>query len=207
MTVGRTDPAFFEAKYTAAEGHDPWRFATDPYEQGRYRVLVAALGADRFERAFEPGCSIGAFTRHLAPRCRHVDAIDFAPSAIVEAERRNADLGGVIHEVGAFPDWAVDNACRYDLVCLVEIGYYFDADELATHAASVVDHMLTDDGTVLAGHWTGDSPDHVLPGVEVHDIVDSVFCRHGLVRVIDRQWHDGFVVDCWTAADRRRPGG
>ena len=36
----------------------------------------------RYRRAFEPGCSIGALTRHLALICDQVEAMDIAPSAV-----------------------------------------------------------------------------------------------------------------------------
>ena len=72
-----------------------------------------------------------------------------APTAIAEATRRNADLAGIVHQVGSLPQWAVDRPYRYDLVCLVEVGYYFEADPLARIATFLADDVLTDEATVL----------------------------------------------------------
>ncbi len=197
MTTASTRSEFFEAKYAAAVDHDPWRFASDAYEQERYRTMLSLLGDERFDRALEPGCSIGTFTRLLAARCTTVIAIDFAPTAIAEAAGRNADLEGVTHRVGSFPEWPCSHGGRFDLVCFLELGYYFDRCRLGEVAETVGRELLTDGGVVLAGHWTGSSPDHVLSGDEVHDVLDRSLSRVGLRRDGDRRRHTGFVADLW----------
>ena len=54
---------FFDAKYRTAE--DPWDFALDGYELGRYVDLVSHVDPARHRRVFEPGCSIGVLTEML----------------------------------------------------------------------------------------------------------------------------------------------
>ena len=53
--------------YSAAD--DPWGFEERWYERRKYAISLAQLPAERYHRAFEPGCSIGVFTRLLAQRC------------------------------------------------------------------------------------------------------------------------------------------
>jgi SAM-dependent methyltransferase len=193
----RTDPAFFEAKYRTAPGHDPWRFADDADEQRRYRTLDELLGTRRFRAALEPGCSIGVFTRRLAERSGEVDAIDVASTAVAEASRRNADLPTVHHEVGRFPEWALARKRRYDLVCLVEIGYYVDADRLRDIAQATVLDLLAPGGTILLSHWTGHSDDHVISGDEVHRVVGEVLGCTGLARADGPVRRPHFVAEVW----------
>jgi SAM-dependent methyltransferase len=195
--AARTDPAFFEAKYRDDPHHDPWHFADDGYEQSRYRSLDRLLGGRCYGRAFEPGCSIGAFSRLLARRCDEVDAIDVSATAIREAAHRNRDLRNVHHAVGAFPHWPFRPGHRYDLVCLVEIGYYFAPDEIGRAAGDVADRLLVSGGDVLVSHWTGDSEDHVLGGLEAQRLIARSLAASGLEPATGRRIAAGFVAERW----------
>ncbi len=79
-----------------------------------------------------------------------------------------------------------------DLIVLSELAYYFDCDELARLAARLGD-TLRNGGTLLAVHWLGISPDHILHGDEVHEILGRALpLRHQL-----SQRHEGFRLDRW----------
>ncbi len=159
-----SSPGFFEAKYQSAT--DPWRFATDPYEQQRYKALTAAIDHRRYRHAFEPGCSIGVFTERLAGLCDLVEAIDFSPTASALTRVRCADLSNVRVQCAALPQ--ANPSVGYDLLVLSEIGYYFELDRWAALSAALVNVMPLG-GTVLAAHWLGDSTHHRLTGDQVHD--------------------------------------
>jgi predicted TPR repeat methyltransferase len=163
-----TARAFFESVYEASE--DPWSFATDPYEQGRYRHIVSLLGDRTFARGFEPGCSVGVLTEMLAPHCEHLLATDISTVAVGRARARCAALPQVEVRQGALPDDLP--TAPVDLVVLSEIGYYFDEVALAGVVAGVAER-LTADGVLIAAHWTGHSPDHVLSGHDVHRLLDA----------------------------------
>lgn len=170
----RADPDAFEARYRDAPGNDPWRFATSAYEQGRYDTAIAALGARRFARAFEPGCATGELTARLARRCDRVVALDPSPTALRAAARRTAGLDGVELRRGALPEDWPDGT--FDLLVLSEIGYYFDRAtwrELVERAVTAA----TSGAWLLAVHWTGHSEDHVLHGDTVHRILGEVVGR------------------------------
>jgi SAM-dependent methyltransferase len=158
----RVDPASFEAKY--AGGSDPWSFATSAYELGRYDATIDLLDGT-YRRAFEPACSIGVLTARLAERCTEVVAVDPSPSAVATARQRLTDRPGVRIEVGAIPEWWPDGS--FELVVFSELGYYWDRaglSELIDRLAGIVEPG----GDLVAVHWRGSSPDHVLHGDEVH---------------------------------------
>lgn len=179
----------FEDLYRADP--DPWQFTTSRYEQRRYDITVACLPRARYRAAFEPGCAIGELTRRLAARCDRVVALDAAPTAVGEAQRRCRSLAHVEVRLGELPaDWPSE---RFDLVVLSEIGYYFALDGLAALRDRAV-ASLESGGTLMAVHWRGQSDVHVLSGDTVHaSLRDS--------RGVDHVGHyeeDSFLLDVWT---------
>jgi trans-aconitate methyltransferase len=178
----------FEATYRTDV--DPWRFASSPYEHRRYDLTVASLLRRRYRRAFEPGCSIGELTRRLATRCDTVAACDGAPTAVAEARRRCQPWPNARIEVAVVPgDWP---AGPFDLIVLSEIGYYFDPQALAGIRDRAVE-SLEEGGTLVAVHWRGTSPDHVLHGDEVH----ACLHRAGGLSPAGTYRDDGFILDVW----------
>jgi len=164
----RVDLDDFEQRYAAAA--DPWGFESSHYEQRKYDVTVASLPRERYSRCFEPGCSIGVLTGRLVDVADEVVAMDASPSAIDRARQRLAGVAGVELVVGAIPeDWP---GGLFDLVVLSEIGYYWDAPALATIVARAK-RATVPHGQIVAVHWLGSSPDHLLSGEEVHRILDA----------------------------------
>ena len=202
-----TSREFFEDLYLA--DRDPWQFADDAYERGRYGLLLEHVPAGQYDTAFEPGCSIGVLTRQLSDRCRRVIAIDIAETAVAEARRRCADRPGVELARGELPDDLPVEPV--DLVVLSEIGYYFTEPALGDLAHRIGD-LINPDGCVVAVHWTGHSSDHVLHGRDVHRILGT---RLGLDHRMGAEHRrdpspapdgrqadavtDGFLLDVWDA--------
>lgn len=81
------DRRYFDSMYGADA--DPWGFDSRFYERRKYALTLAALPRERYVRAVEPGCSNGAFTELLAPRCDELIAFDFVEDAV---ERRLATV-------------------------------------------------------------------------------------------------------------------
>ena len=200
MTAGRgptqetTSAAFFEAKYAAVD--DPWDFATDPAERARYADLLSMLGDRRYERGFEPGCSIGELSVLLAPRCASLLAIDISSIAVDRARRRCRDLPQVELRVGRLPDdLPTDHRGAFDLVVFSEVGYYFDRPTLRR----LIDRLaalLEPGGELVAVHWTGRSDDHLITGEAVHEELGT--CR-GLVEIA-AEARPGYVIGKWGRA-------
>jgi SAM-dependent methyltransferase len=183
-------PVAFEDKYRTDD--DPWNFAHSPFEQGRYDDILDCLAARTFRHAYEPGCSVGALTERLAPRCQRLFANDVSPTVVQRARERCRDLANVTITVGSVLD---EPPLALDLVVFAEIGYYFDVEQLA----AVVDRLraaLVAGGCFVGCHWLGESADHQLHGSVVHTQLarslepDCAFTRH--------RGRPDYVIDVWT---------
>jgi SAM-dependent methyltransferase len=190
-TSNRQSRAFFEARYQASS--DPWRFASSPYELNRYQATLNALSRSNYRRAFEPGCSVGVLTAALARRVEHLIACDIAETAVACAKERCRGLRHVqIFQRDATrgpPDGT------FDLMVFSELGYYFSATRLNALARTMAGH-LQPDGEFVAVHWLGSSPDHVLHGDVVHEVLaENLPCKW-----IGGCRHAGFRIDSWRRA-------
>jgi SAM-dependent methyltransferase len=188
------DPAAFERRYQL--NPDPWNFAHSPYEQERYAIMLRTLGRARYEAAYEPGCSIGEFTALLAARCHRVVASDVSPSAVAAARKRCAAHGHVDITVGALPDQMPVG--RFDLIVFSELGYYFPEGQLQQIGASLYERLLPG-GELMAVHWLGNSPDHVLHGNDVARILRDCLSPYPVSERVERI-EESFRVDLWRRA-------
>jgi SAM-dependent methyltransferase len=182
--------AAFEAKYR--ESGDPWNFAGSCYERGRYELTLRSLMRTHYRRAFEPACSIGVLTAALAERCDEVQAVDIAPSAVAAARKRCADLPGVTIRCADVLRHRPEGP--FDLIVFSELGYYFEEEQLRRIAESL-GARLEAGGELLAVHWLGASPDHLLHGDQVHDILKAALMQSCAWIKGDR--HPGFRLDTW----------
>ena len=97
------DRRYFDSMYGADA--DPWGFDSRFYERRKYALTLAALPRERYVRAVEPGCSNGAFTELLAPRCDELIAFDFVEDAVERARRRLTASPHVTLACAEFPMW------------------------------------------------------------------------------------------------------
>ncbi|MGI8411304.1 MAG: SAM-dependent methyltransferase [Solirubrobacteraceae bacterium] len=162
----RLPAEWFERLY--AQDDDPWRFATSDYERRKYEQTLAALGARRFPRGLEIGCSVGVFTARLAEHCECLVATDLSARALALAARRLGDRADVHLQQSAFPEQMPGG--HWDLVLCSEVLYYLDrpALELAVQRLAGV---LLDGGTVLAVHWRPATQTYPFTGDGVHDLL------------------------------------
>jgi protein-L-isoaspartate O-methyltransferase len=189
MRTDTTSKEFFEHKYRLQK--DPWDFSASPYERARYDAIIQSLAHRRYDRAFEPGCSIGVLTARLASLCGYVHALDISPTAVQQARKRCAQLPNVVIACGAFR--ASLPSGEFDLIVLSEIGYYLEQDELLT-VATTLSERLRRGGCLLAAHWLGESGDHLLSGDRVHEILSKV----PLLLLEHSERHSGFRLDRWV---------
>jgi SAM-dependent methyltransferase len=180
--------AFFEARYRGSS--DPWAFASSSYELNRYRATLNALSRLSYRRAFEPGCSVGVLTAALAQRADQVIACDISATAVASAKERCREFRNVEiyhRDVAAGPP-AVD----FDLMVFSELGYYFSVVQLKKIVRRLTGR-LEPGAEFVAVHWLGVSPDHVLPGDLVHEVLSDSFPGERLVS----SRHAGFRIDTW----------
>jgi trans-aconitate methyltransferase len=181
----------FENRYR--EDPDPWNYRASPYERGKYKVTLDALSRKHYGSAFEPACSVGELTAMLAPRCDSLLATDVSPTAVERAIQRVADLKNVRVECRDLRTQQPDQ--RFDLIVLSEVGYYFDVESLWGIARRLAE-SLNSQGELIAVHWRGHSPEHILHGDEVHGALRrSLPLRHRL-----GDHHPGFRLDSWLKA-------
>ena len=157
-----TSLSYFDAMY---RDPDPWGYESRWYEQRKYAVTLAALGRERYRRAFEPGCSIGVLSAQLADRCDHLVAADFHEGALDRARQRLQGRTNVELQVCEVPrEWP---SGTFDLVVLSEVAYYLDLD---THEALIerVASCLAPGGEVVLVHWLGET-DYPQTGDATHE--------------------------------------
>jgi SAM-dependent methyltransferase len=166
--MNRLGLAYFAERY--ARDPDPWGYATRWYETRKYSLTLAALPRERYQRAFEPGCSIGVLTELLAARCDALVAGDLVPGVAARARARmhghaNVEVMGI-----AIPDeWP---GGTFDLVVLSEVAYYLTRSGVATLLARL-DACLTSGAHVVTVNCAG-ATDAPLAGPEV----DMLFAHH-----------------------------
>jgi predicted TPR repeat methyltransferase len=168
--------SYFDGMYSAAA--DPWGFEERWYERRKYAIAMAMLPRERYRAAFEPGCSVGVFSRMLAPRCDSLLSCDLAAAAVKAAAVRTSDLRQVRVEQRDIPrQWP---SGRFDLVVLSEVLYYFgdhDLEQVLKQAAG----SLEPDGTLLAVHWRHPVAEYPRTGDDVHRVLAA---QPGLARLV-----------------------
>jgi SAM-dependent methyltransferase len=173
---------YFEALYATAT--DPWGFATRWYEHRKYACALAALPRARYHRGYEPGCSIGVFTEHLAARCDSLLATDAAAAPLRAARDRLARLPHVEVQCRGVPaDWPPG---RFDLLVISELGYYLNPLDLRA-LWDAATHALEPGGTLLAVHWRHWVPDYPQTGDDVHA---ALAAQPGLGRLVEHVEED-----------------
>lgn len=184
----RVSAESFEHRYRVAD--DPWSYRTSHYERSKYCRTLAVLSRQRYGDVFEPGCSIGELTAMLAPRCDRLLATDLSPTAVTRARNRCYGLNHVHIECQDLR--AHQFRETFDLIIFSEIGYYFESELLLQIAARLSD-SLRPGGELVAVHWRGISPDHLLHGDEVHTLLQTgLHLEHAQAAV-----HPGFRLDSW----------
>jgi SAM-dependent methyltransferase len=193
VTRAPNSAGYFDRVY--ADGPDPWRLREQWYERRKRAVLLAALPAERYERAFEPGCATGALTEELATRCDRVVATERSSVPLAEARRRLGTRPGVVLSTGVVPeDWP--QGC-FDLVVLSELGYYFDAAGLR-RLLERVRESVTEGGTIAAVHWRHPAEDHARSGDSVHRDLRT-FARAAGWSPVTRTVEPDFALDVFVA--------
>lgn len=184
-------PAYFEERYAADP--DPWRFATSDYERAKYAATLDALPRAHYSSALEIGCSIGVFTRALAPRCDILLALDVAESALVRARERCADQPHVRFARSQVPkDWPLG---RFDLILLSEVVYYLDAEDVGRLVARVR-ACLEPDGDIVLVHWLGETH-YPLSGDAAADLF--IAASRDFARVLKQARTDAYRLDVLRA--------
>jgi hypothetical protein len=175
----------FEKRYQ--ENIDPWGYRDSWYERRKYGITLACLPRERYHLAWEPACSIGVLTRHLATRADRVVASDASPTAVAEARSADAPANAEFSVQRLPADPGLTGA---DLVVLSEILYYLapsDRQRVLTRAWET----LGPEGDLVVAHWRWSAGDTYLSGDETHAWVRT---QPGWRHLINHQ-DEEFVLD------------
>ncbi len=183
----------FERHYAASE--DPWGYRTREYEREKYAATLAALPQRALGRVLEVGCSIGVFTRMLAPRCERLIAVDFSTRALALAREELAGVANVELLQADFPAQAPSG--EWDLVVCSEVLYYLDEPTLR-EAIDWLRLRLEHGASALTVSWRGRGVEEPFGGDELHDALARELSRwHAL-----EQREDGYRLDRFDGAER-----
>ena len=144
--------SYFDDLYTA--NADPWRFRTSSYERDKYAQTLAMLDRARFGSVLEIGCSVGVFTRLLAPRCDRLLAIDGSQIALDAAREECRAVPHVSFLAATVPEYFP--AGSFDLIVMSEVLYYLTAEDVA-QTAKLARNALGPAGRILCCHWLGET--------------------------------------------------
>jgi SAM-dependent methyltransferase len=190
-----TDRRRFEFEKLYAADSDPWDYTSRPYEQKKYRdtldvVLAHCRGT---ASALEVGCSIGVFTKMMAPSFDEILAIDLSSEALRLAAKNLADAGNV--EVQRVDFLTLDTEARtFDVIFFAEVLYYLSADQ-APDVCRALNGLLSERGVFVVVHpvvpeagplpWDGVFGDafETRASVTIEDVerpyVISIYTRRG----------------------------
>ncbi len=179
---------YFDKLYQQNE--DPWDFETSAYERDKYAATLAALPNERYQNAFEIGCSIGVLTQQLASRCDRLLAVDGSEKPLQQARQRLHDQPHVQLAQMRIPNTFPDDT--FDLILVSEVAYYWSWDDLAKAQQHIL-RALWPGGHLLLVHWIQPT-NYPLTGDEVHDAF------HKLDPPLAHQQHqrtDRYRLDRW----------
>lgn len=163
MRRGSTIPReYFEGLYRVSP--DPWSFETSSYEKAKYAATLEALG-ENCGNLLEIGCSIGVLTQLLAPRCRHVLALDVVEQALTFARERCRHETNIEFRNLAVPQELPPGL--FDEILLSEVGYYWNEKDL-DRFIDWLPSALSAGGRCILVHWAGET-DYPLTADEVHN--------------------------------------
>ena len=132
------------------EHADPWNY-DNSYEADKFAQTLAILpAAQPIERALELACAEGHFTRHLAPRVRHLLATDISAKALQRAAQRCSGLGDVEFRTLDFMNEAIPG--DQDLIVCSEVLYFCETHERLQAVIAQMAQALRPGGLLVTTH-------------------------------------------------------
>ncbi|MEV4804658.1 SAM-dependent methyltransferase [Nonomuraea sp. NPDC049421] len=170
---------------------DPWKLATDGYEQQKYQVTLKQLPPRPYRRIIEIGCAEGVFTGALAAAYpdAEITGVDVSERALARARARVPENGRVRFVHADF----LTHRCepRHDLVFCSETLYYLGRHERLRRASAQLSDLLTPEGVLVAVHpWP--------EAARLHGYLDA----HGMLARISDEVYEipprPFAVTVWS---------
>lgn len=172
---------------------DPWKLATDEYEQYKYRTTLEQLPDRPYRSILDVGCSEGVFTCMLAenyPEAR-VTGLDISARALERARARGRHLADRLSFARA-DLLTPTHTGTHDLVFCAETLYYLGREERLRLAATRLGGFLAPGGLLVAVHpWP--------EARRLHGPLDSASGMSKLSEHVDEETHRPFAVSIYQA--------
>ncbi len=127
---------------------DPWDYNSSEYENRKYRAtleIVVEHCVNR-RRALEVGCSVGVFTRLLAPHFEHVTSLDVSAEAVRIASSHPDRPANAIFRQDDVRHMATGD--KYDVILFGEMLNYLRNEDFGV-VCEKIDESLATDGVVV----------------------------------------------------------
>ncbi|MCF6474887.1 methyltransferase domain-containing protein [Nonomuraea sp. MG754425] len=131
---------------------DPWKLASDGYEQHKYRSTLEHLPERPYRRIAEVGCAEGVFTHALTTAYpdAEITGMDISERALSRARARVKEDERVRFVRSDILTHRVEP--RFDLVFCSETLYYLGRHDRLQHASAQLGGLLEPDGVLVAVH-------------------------------------------------------
>ncbi|MEV4174671.1 class I SAM-dependent methyltransferase [Nonomuraea sp. NPDC049709] len=131
---------------------DPWKLATDSYEQHKYHTTLKHLPPRPYRRIIEVGCAEGVFTGALARAYpdAEITGVDVSARALERARARVPENGRVRFVQADILTHRPEP--RFDLVFCSETLYYLGRHDRLRLASAQLSGLLVPDGVLVAVH-------------------------------------------------------
>ena len=154
--------AFFEDLWKQG---DFWQFETSEFERNKYARQLEILQERRYGRVLEIGCGNGCFTRLLSGIADRTVGLDISPTAIAQARKAAAGLGGVDFRVANVMDYDPHGEGPWDLVTMSEticyLGWLYPLFDVAWLASQLFGATCVG-GRLLMVNTCGGDEDYLL---------------------------------------------
>lgn len=181
---------YFEDVYDASD--DPWNFASSEYEAAKYAATIDVLPREKYETAFEIGCSIGVLTAKLAAYCGSLLSVDVNEKALAQARERCRRFSNVrLRSMNVPREFPGEN---FDLILVSEVGYYLDREDWKKTFDKIFEHSNSK-GNVVLVHFTPTVHDYPQTGDEVHDSF-AEWSEHKF-RLLEKRRSEKYRLDVW----------
>jgi SAM-dependent methyltransferase len=173
---------------------DPWRLATDEYEQRKYKTTLDEVPDGVYRRILEAGCAEGVFTERLATTYpdAEVVGIDISEKALERARQRNEEFADRVRFVHAD---ILDHDLRpgFDLVVCAETLYYVGGGDQLRHASHRLTSLLAPGGLLVLVHpWP--------EATRLHRFADAAPGVSKIGERVEQDAHRPFSVSLYRAA-------
>lgn len=128
--------------------NDPWSYTSSEYEKRKYERILSFLEGKKDNEVLEIGCSVGVFTKMLAPHVKYVHAIDISHLAIKTAKKICKDNKNIKFEVVDIASFEAKK--QYEIIVASEVlSFCWDKGNMRALVLDKLFHLLSPKGILI----------------------------------------------------------